>query len=184
MQPLSEWKEFYVIVGSAAAVLIGLQFVVLTLVPVRTVTRTPELGSALSTPTTVHFGTVLLLAALAAAPWKGVSMIAILFFVIGIAGIAYMIFVLRGFKAQGEYEPVFEDWLFHIVLPFAAYALLAVFSLTSFSEAHVGLFGIAASGLLLLFIGVHNAWDTIAYLVFIGESEHKEAADDMKETSE
>ncbi len=38
----------------------------------------------------------------------------------------YVIVVGRRLRAQKTYEPVFEDWLFHILLPFAAYAALVV----------------------------------------------------------
>src|SRR5262245_12735007 len=149
MQQLGEWKDFYVIVGSAAAVLIGLQFVVLTLVPLRPGARSPELGSAVATPTIVHFGTVLLIAALVAAPWERVSSLAVLTVMIGLAGLGYMIFVFRKIQVQTDYALVLEDWLFHIFLPFAAYAFLMVTAGFSLSYEHSGLFGIAAAVLLL-----------------------------------
>ena len=38
---------------------------------------------------------------------------------------------------------------------------------TSPSYAHGALFGIGASTLLLLFIGIHNSWDTVTYNVFV-----------------
>ena len=62
MTPLSAWQNFYVIVGSSAGALIGLQFVVLTLIaamPRRA--GTAQAGAAFSTPNVVHFGSVLLL---------------------------------------------------------------------------------------------------------------------------
>jgi len=177
MSQLAEWKDFYVIVGSAAAVLIGLQFVVLTIAPTRPGSRSPELGSAVATPTVVHLGTVLLLAALVAAPWKSVSSVAVLNILIGLAGLAYMIFVLRRMQLQTDYEPVFEDWLFHILLPFAAYTILTIAAVFSISYEHYGLFGVAAAALLLLFIAIHNAWDSIAYLVFTHGAEAKDEKD-------
>src|SRR5580765_4652230 len=100
MSQLAEWKDFYVIVGSAAAVLIGLQFVVVTLVPSKPVETSPELGSAVATPTIVHFGSVLLLAALIAAPWDGIGVAGVIWALVGLAGIAYMVFVVRRFRVQ------------------------------------------------------------------------------------
>lgn len=67
---LAKWDSFYVIVGSAAGALVGLQFVVLTLVAQNPSTRTADAGAAFATPNVVHFSSVLLLAALSRAPWE------------------------------------------------------------------------------------------------------------------
>src|SRR5438093_2854322 len=61
MSEFAEWDSFYVIVGSAAGALIGLQFVVLTLIAERPPLRAADAGAAFATPTIVHFGTALLL---------------------------------------------------------------------------------------------------------------------------
>jgi hypothetical protein len=61
---------------------------------------------------------------------------------------------------------VFEDWLFHLLLPFAAYTTLAVTAVAARSHSREALFGTAAAALLLLFVGIHNAWDAVTYHVF------------------
>ena len=73
MSELAAWDSFYVIVGSAAGALIGLQFVVMTLIAERPRVRAAEAGAAFATPTIVHFSAVLLLAALLRAPWPAIS---------------------------------------------------------------------------------------------------------------
>ena len=73
MSELSEWDSFYVIVGSAAGALVGLQFVVMTLIAERPPVRSPEAGSAFATPTVLHFSSVLLLSAVLRAPWRDIS---------------------------------------------------------------------------------------------------------------
>jgi hypothetical protein len=70
---------------------------------------------------------------------------------------------------------VFEDRLFHVFLPFAAYALLAVAAGAAYSHPRPALFLVAAAELLLLFIGIHNAWDTVTYHVFVKRREQREA---------
>jgi hypothetical protein len=69
-------------------------------------------------------------------------------------------------KTQTTYEPELEDWVFHALLPFAAYAILALTALAAPWYLRPSLFGVGASVLLLLFIGIHNAWDTVTYHVF------------------
>src|SRR3954466_5012503 len=119
MSDFAEWESFYVIVGTAAAALIGLQFVVMTLIAERP--ATPEAGAAFATPTVVHFGAVLLLSALLRIPWQAIATAAALWGLIGFAGIAYGVIVIRRMRLQTAYQPDFEDWLFHALLPMAAY---------------------------------------------------------------
>jgi hypothetical protein len=71
MSEFKEWESFYVIVGSSAGALIGLQFVVITLIAERPALRSAEGGAAFSTPSVVHFAVVLLLSAILSAPWNG-----------------------------------------------------------------------------------------------------------------
>src|SRR5438132_10469742 len=78
MPELTAWDSFYVIVGSAAGGLIGLQFVVMTLIAERPPLRAAEAGAAFATPTIVHFCAALLLSALLRVPWTSVMAMAIL----------------------------------------------------------------------------------------------------------
>jgi hypothetical protein len=167
MTALFAWENFYVIVGSSAGALIGLQFVVITLIaamPRRA--GTAQAGAAFSTPNVVHFGSVLLLAGILSAPWEAIFPAAILWGVLGLTGIIYEIVVARRMRTQSIYMPVFEDWLFHVVLPFAAYATLAVAGFMAGFHLHAALFSLGAAALLLLFVGIHNAWDAVTYHVF------------------
>ena len=87
MAELAGWGNFYVIVGGAAGALIGLQFVVITLIAERPVVAGQELaGSAFATPTIVHLGAVLLLSAVVCAPLRGVTGIGIFWGLLGTAG--------------------------------------------------------------------------------------------------
>src|SRR6516225_6355632 len=135
MSELATWDSFYVIVGSAAGALIGLQFVVVTLIAQRPMRAAPEASAAFGTPTIVHFGTALLLAALARVPWQAISLPAILWAAIGLCGVIYSLNVIWRMRTQGVYEPEFEDWLFHVVLPIIAYAILALSAVAALSHA-------------------------------------------------
>jgi hypothetical protein len=168
MTPLSAWENFYVIVGSSAGALIGLQFVVLTLIANRPIgAGTAQAGHAFATPTIVHFGTVLLLAGMLSAPWQEIAPAAVLWGLLGLSGMVYAAVVVRRMRRQAAYKPVFEDWLFHVLLPFAAYTTLAVTAFAARSHVREALFGIGTASLLLLFVGIHNAWDAVTYHVFV-----------------
>jgi hypothetical protein len=117
MTALGGWENFYVIVGSSAGALIGLQFVVMALVS--DMPRTPnqaQTGHAFATPTIVHFGAVLLLSAALSAPWHSIGGAAVVWGLMGLGGVAYAIIAARRQAVQTAYQPEFEDWLFHAVL--------------------------------------------------------------------
>jgi hypothetical protein len=164
LSPLVDWESYYVIVGSSAGALTGLQFVVMALVAEANRRSTDQEINAFGTPNVVHFCAALLVSAVLSAPWHGLGGPAILMGACGLAGIAYVGAVVRRARRQTGYQPVLEDWVWHAVLPFVAYtALLAA---TPFLRGHPtgSLFVIAASALLLVFVGIHNSWDTVTFI--------------------
>jgi hypothetical protein len=162
--PFSSWESFYVIVGSAGGALTGLQFVVIALITELRKQRTTAQIDAFATPTIVHFCAVLLVSSIMSAPWHQLSSAAITVGIFGVAGIAYTAVVMRRVSSQTGYTLVFEDWLFHTALPFLAYAIVIAAALTLVSHAVDAEFWLASAMLLLLFIGIHNAWDTVTFI--------------------
>ena len=162
--PLAAWETFYVIVGSSGAALTGLQFVVIALVAESRRRSTFKEIDAFGTPTIVHFCAVLLVSAILSAPWRGLLSVSIALAVCGLAGVLYGLIVFKRARRQSGYSPVFEDWLFHVVLPLVAYALLAVAGMLLRSYPRRVLFIVGGSALLLLFVGIHNAWDTVTFI--------------------
>jgi hypothetical protein len=168
MPELSAWTNFYVVVGSAAAGLIGLQFVVMTLIANLPIRRgNAQAGDAFSTPTVAHFAVVLFLSAAGCAPWDRIIGMAALWGVVGVSGIVYVVIVALRMRSQTAYRAVFEDWLFHALLPLLSYTTLAASACLAFGDPRTSLFLVAAAALLLLFTGIHNAWDIIRYHVFM-----------------
>jgi len=174
MTQLAEWNNFYSITGSAAGTLIGLEFVALTLIAQSPALRNSEAGAAFATPTIVHFGAALFLSAILRVPWQTISSAAALWGLIGCGGVVYMVIVARHIRAQNVYQPDFEDWLFQVALPLAAYAILPLSALAISFHTRESLFGAGGATLLLVFIGIHNVWDAIAYNVFVGKFETDE----------
>ena len=176
MNALNVWESFYVIVGSSAGALIGLQFVVLALIADAPLLRADaQAGAAFTSPSVVHFGVVLLLAAIVSAPWGGVAPVAILWGLLGVFGTIYSIIVARRLRMQNGYHPVLEDWLFHLWLPLTAYLALAVSAWASCFRPRPASFLVGGAALLLLFSGIHNAWDAVTYHVFVRARGSKES---------
>jgi hypothetical protein len=162
---LSQWESFYVIVGSSAGGLTGLWFVVITLVADSTLPRTAESTNAFGTPNVAHFAAVLVLSAILSAPWQRLKDPAHVVGLIGVIGVVYMVIVSRRMLRQHGYKPVLEDWAFHMVGPLLAYALLFVGAAGMTHDQGWALFLVGGVALLQLSIGIHNAWDTVAYIV-------------------
>jgi hypothetical protein len=165
MPELKHWESFYVIVGAAAGALIGLQFVVMTLLAERPSPRAAEAEGAFATPTIVHFGAAFFLSALVSAPWHAITTVATLLGITGLMGTVYMIIVARRMGTQRAYPPHLEDWAFHVLLPLVAYVTLAVSAFAVPSNEHDALFGVGGAALLLVYLGIYNSWDSITFLV-------------------
>jgi hypothetical protein len=163
---LGGWEDFYLIVGSAAAALTGLQFVVITLVS-EAQSRSTSTGAlgAFATPTIVHFCAALFVSVVMCAPWPRLPEPA---FVIGAGGSLGLIYtgvvVLRATR-QTAYHMVAEDWIWHVTLPLIAYGMQLVAGFVLLRATMVASFTIAASSLLLVYIGIHNAWDTSTFMI-------------------
>ena len=176
MHELSEWHDFYVIVGSSAGALIGLQFVLISLMASMRRAKDQEFaeaGRAFATPTVVHFTAVLLLGAAHTAAWRSVGSLAVAWGVGGTAGLLYTLWVTRKMTQQTAYRPEAEDWLFHAVLPVVSYGLILFAALWQSHDLHTALFAIAAAVVLLLVTGIHNAWDAATYNVFTVHGKEK-----------
>lgn len=167
MHELAEWDSFYVIVGSGAGALIGLQFVVMTLVAERPIPRAVDAAGAYLTPTVIYFCAALLLSAILRMPWRAATAPAWLCGLMGVAGIIYTLVIGQRMRdlmrTRTGYRAEFEDWLCYFVIPLAAYLALAGSAVAAPAYTREALFGFGIVTLVLLFTGIHNAWDSVSY---------------------
>ena len=161
---LAGWESFYVITGSVAGALIGLQFVVMALIADSRRRTTPPEIAAFGTPTVLHFCAALLLSALLSVPWVSSSGLQFTVVACGIAGVLYAAVVIRRARRSHRYRPELEDWVWHAALPLVAYLTLVVAAALLSGNPEPALSLIAAVTLGLVAIGIHNAWDTITYV--------------------
>jgi hypothetical protein len=170
---LSEWETFYVITGSSGAALTGLMFVVITLAAERFKdprrVKPSEEMNAFSTPTVVHFGVVLLVASIMTVPHVNRLSLGIGLLLCAAVGLIYNISSMRRMRRLKLYTAVTEDWIWHVILPFVAYVSLLTGVTLLWVENGAALHVVAGFVLLLLFIGIHNAWDVALYTALQSE---------------
>ena len=119
---------------------------------------------AFGTPTMVHFCVALLVAAVVSAPWHRIWSVAATISAIGLGGVIYGCLVIARAVKQTGYKPVFQDWLWYMALPLVAHITYVIAGLLLPRLADASLFFIGTATLLLLLIGIHNAWDTVTYI--------------------
>lgn len=172
---LSAWENFYLILGPSAAALIGLQFLVMTLVA----DMKPELVgidaiSAFGTPTVVHLGGAVVISVIVSAPWPSLGSASLALAICGLIGVAYGALVTYRAHKQTRYEPVGEDWIWYITLPGLSHVAILAAALLLPAHPQVPLFVIGGAVLALLLVGVHNTWDTVLYIVLQNASPQRE----------
>jgi hypothetical protein len=166
---LAAWSNFYVMTGTSAAALTGLMFVVITLVRgVERVSRNPDGIAAFSTPTVMHFCAALLVAAILIAPWRSLVYASVLLAIAGLYGIVYGVRVILRTMRITAYVPDLEDWAWYSALPLLAYAAIFAGAIGLAAAPARALFALAGGSLLLIFIGIRNAWDVVTFLAVGG----------------
>ena len=109
----------------------------------------------------------MLISAVMCAPWPGLTGLRATLGVLGAGALVYSAIVFRRARRQLRYTPIASDWVWHVVLPALAYAAVMVSGVLS-AQGSAVFFVLAAATLLLLCVGIHNAWDTVTYLMRYG----------------
>lgn len=158
------WRDFYVFTGTAAATLMGLMFVVMSLAQ-RTLASAQGSGaiSAFFTPIVVFFTTEMVVSMLLLIPAITPAWLAIALAIVGALGFAYM--AARGAHARwkGRWDLDADDWIWYFAIPAASYLVVIAGAIFVWQSSPYGLYGVAVVMGALLLIGVRNAWDLVVY---------------------
>lgn len=168
---LTAWSNFYVMTGSSAAALTGLMFVVITLVSEARLRRNPDGISTFSTPTVTHFGAVLFVSAILCAPWRSPAHPAPLLGLGALCGIVYLARVMHLTRRLRSYSADLEDWTWYTILPLLAYVVILAGAILLFVIPASALFAVAGGVVILIFIGIRNAWDVVTFIIATGRDD-------------
>ncbi len=169
---LHGWENFYVIVGSSAGALTGLTFIVITISSSdgsggfsnSPVARLMGMR-AFITPIAVHFCSALWVSFLLSVPVQTVLSLTVCLGVTGLAGAVYCAQITAWMlRTRVHYKPFLSDWIWNVILPGTSYLALLVAALLLSGHTLAAMLVVAAASVLMLFIGIHNAWDVVAWI--------------------
>jgi hypothetical protein len=162
-QQLHAWHDFYVIVGTSAAGLTGLMFVVASLSTQAIVARRADGVRAFVTPTVLFFATVLVVAAIMTIPLISATILVIVLALGSVGAVSYL-FVIRGHKVWRQSKLDGRDWLWYVGLPILSYVLILAAAVCIWLRTTVGLEILGGTTILLIVIGIRNAWDLVLWM--------------------
>src|SRR5262245_3404548 len=160
-EPLEHWREFYLLVGTAAAALVALLFVAASVaVGYLSAERASGTRTYMS-PVVVHLTAVLVASALSLVPSH--------------TGVSFGLLLAAGSLAAGIYSTVILlkvlkgntlDWVDRFdygVAPVIGYAVALVAAGMFFAGAHRAPEVLAGTVMLLLIVNIRNAWDLMLF---------------------
>ena len=168
------WENYYLLIGSAAAALIGLMFVVVTLTAGRD-RQEVERGKQLYTsPIVWHLAVVLVLSGAATAPILTSRLFALASAALALLGFVYCLRSAIGIcRAQVTPGAVGFDMIWYGIAPAAVYVGLGAAAISILDGATWGASVIAVDLMALLLVSIHAEWDLVTYLAPMAEASVK-----------
>ena len=160
------WSDYFVLLGTAAAGLIGLLFVVVTLTTSIDRSRALRAGGIYMTPIAIHFGVVLSISACTLVPRLMPAQTAILiavFAALGFAGAMRTCFGIVDFHKNAD-PPHWSDFWGYGVAPAAAYVLVETAAFEVRRGAEWAVYLLAGALLVLMLVAIRNAWDLLTWM--------------------
>jgi len=160
------WDNYFVLLGTASAGLIGLLFVVITLTSNFERSRALWAAGIYMTPIAVHFAAVLTISAITMVPGLTPRVVAVLVAFMALAGLAAAARTclgILGISKSGD-PPHWSDLWGYGVGPAAAYVAIVGAAVAIWLDLAWATYALAAILLILLLLGIRNAWDLITWM--------------------
>jgi hypothetical protein len=163
---LRAWRDFHTLIGAAAATLVGLMFVAAS-IGAGVFTRAHQAGiRSFLSPTVAHFSAVLFISLFATLPIQSWNSLGILLILSGLIGLGYALWIWRRMVHHGIIGTIdIIDRLWYALLPIAGYLLVIAAGVGLCERDAMSLAVLAAALILLLLIGIRNAWDMTVWII-------------------
>ena len=162
---LSDWQNFYLLTGTAAATLMGLLFVAVSLGTNLPAAQIRDSLRTFVTPILVTYFQVLLLGCVALIPRLSPPFFAGAVALLGLSNAAQAGQVLWRMRVIHRGEVIERGhWIWHFALPFVGALLLLVSAYGFFRAVSLAELGLAITQLLSLTTGLRNTWVLMIWL--------------------
>jgi hypothetical protein len=163
---LARWHEFYALLGTASATLVGLLFVAATLGSGVFSSDRRAASRVFLSASVVHFSGVLAVCLIVLVPLRSWVLFGTLIVACGIFGLGYYCLTWRETIRDGLSKRIdLEDRIWYLVLPVAGYLCEAGSGVALIGGLDPGCNGLALSAGMLLVVGIHNAWDITLWAI-------------------
>ena len=159
---LETWHEFFILLGTAGLTLTGLLFVVISLGPRVAADRHAAGVRAFVSPNAVYFTSALVVSALFLVPGLAATVVGVLLCFGACASLVYLLYTRAHQQWRNGKLPLL-DWIWFVGLPPLSYLLLFCAGVGFLVEMSFALYGVATSLVLLVIIGIRNAWDLVLW---------------------
>jgi hypothetical protein len=163
---LAPWHEFYTLLGTASATMVGLLFVAASVAAgVFSAGRRAPLRVFLSA-SVVHFSSILAASLIVLAPVGDWARFGGLILACGVFGLGYSCLAWRDTVRDGLNKQIeWDDRTWYVVLPIVCYVCETGAGVALVLQEPLACAGLAASVAMLLVVGIHNAWDITVWTV-------------------
>ena len=177
VQELQRWQSFYTLIGGASATLAGLMFIAISLGSTRRSTAAERSMAQLAynaflSPTYIHFVYVLVTALVVFVPTLNETAFGVLLVITGAGSLGYILrhvpFMRERYRT-GALDR--SDLVWYSLLPAIGYVLYldtgigVLRSAAGLASRGQALNALATASVLLIVIGVRNAWDLVVFQV-------------------
>jgi hypothetical protein len=162
---LHAWHDFYVLLGTASATLVGLMFIATSIGATVFNEESRAALAAFITPTVVHFGAVLFACLVVTIPTHSWHSLGTVLGAGGLAGTVHSARLLVMLIIRQRFNVDLVDRMFYVLIPLVAYVIALTAAALLFEQSEIGAELIAVALLILLLAGLRNAWDMMVWIM-------------------
>lgn len=162
---LREWHDFYVLLGTASATLVGLMFIAASIGATVFSEKNRAALAAFITPTVLHFGAVLFACLVVTIPTHSWHSLGAVLGAGGLAGTIHSGRLLVQLVIRQRFKVDIVDRMFYVLIPLVSYLIAVTAAALLFEQSKIGAELIAVALLILLLAGLRNAWDMMVWIM-------------------
>ncbi len=163
---LREWHDFYILIGTASATLIGLMFVAASVAISYLDDEHEGPMRAFLTPTVLHFTAILVTCLMGTAASQTPTSFGTLVAVGGVVGKGFAARVWLNMYRRGITRRLdLADRFCYVIVPILTYLMMTGTGIVLCVRPNLGLYLLAAALVILLILGIRNAWDMTLWIV-------------------